>query len=158
MATILKSSPAGIETITVDDEEWAAQNQQPLDVLYDSKHQSINAERDRRLYPGPLPTSIATVDLRSARDESNLAHLRAVARERQTANDITPIHFRNADNVTQMLAPAQVITMTDEVLGYGQQIYATSWKLKDQLQAIYDDEQLTPAEKRTQLEAVVWPE
>ena len=158
MATILKSSPTGIETITVDDVEWAAQNQQPLDTLYDSKRQSINAERDRRLYPGPLSTSIATVDLRSARDESNLTHIRTVARERQTAGDTTPIPCRDADNQTQMLSPAEVIAMTDEALGYGQQVYATSWQLKDQLQAIYDDEQLTLAEKRTQLEAVVWPE
>ncbi|MGM0517892.1 MAG: hypothetical protein ACQER6_09865 [Pseudomonadota bacterium] len=158
MATILKSSPAGLETITVDDAEWAAQNQQPLDALYESKRQSINNERDRRLYPGRLATSIAPVDLRSARDESNLSHVRSSAKERLAEDDTTPIPFRDADNKTQMLSPADVITMTDEALGYGQQVYADSWQAKDELQTIYDDESLTDAEKRTQLEAVVWPE
>lgn len=123
-----------------------------------AKRAEIIAERDRRLYPGRLDTSIAPVDLRNARDEANLTLIRGEARERQSVNDITPIPFRDADNVSQMLAPAQVITMTDEVLGYGQQVYATSWQLKDQLQAIFDDEQLTLADKRTQMEAVVWPE
>lgn len=64
------------------------------------------------------------------KDTRNLQGLVTSAQLRITASDTTTIDFRDGNNVTHTLSPAQVVEMWEASAAFVQAVYAASWSIK----------------------------
>jgi hypothetical protein len=106
---------------------------------------AVNAERDRRIYPGPIVvTSVALtqpipVDMRGQADRDNLSNLMSGAMVAKGAGVTTPIvNFGDADNNVTPLTADQVIALAMACLAYGSAVWQAARDLKD-MSPIPDD-------------------
>lgn len=113
----------------------------PVDLMRASKANMINSERDRR-WPGTVQvdvngdgTLIVPVD---ARDDTDLRNITAitVAAQEYKGNPNALMPFRDANDTTHDLTPAQTITLGLTVQGHIQAVYAKAWALKDSIDSM----------------------
>ncbi|WP_417624970.1 hypothetical protein [Paremcibacter congregatus] len=93
--------------------------------------EDVEAERDRRQYPGDLPTGLGwDVDLRNDLDRRNIQAKYIVALKRKVDEDTSTILFRGADNVDRNLTPDQMIAVGDAADAWVTSVYVASWAVK----------------------------
>lgn len=117
-----------------------------------AKHAYIDRERITR-EGGGAPFNFSGVDdviqTRFERDYINISGITMQALLLQARGiDAAVIEFRAESNTTYLLTPANAIALGEAVAAHSQQIYATSWALKDQLEQ---------AETVAEVESIVWP-
>ena len=94
----------------------------------------VNAERERRLIAGVTVnvSGYGDIPLQGRdQDQINLLALKDTARDLAAAGVTTAvIPFRDADNVTHTLTPAQMIELANEGKTAASAIYQASWAIK----------------------------
>ena len=94
----------------------------------------VNAERERRLIEGVTVnvSGYGDIPLQGRdQDQINLLALKDTARDLSAAGVTTAIiPFRDADNVTHTLTPAQVIELANKGKTAASAIYQASWAIK----------------------------
>ena len=94
----------------------------------------VNAERERRLVEGVTinVNGYGDIPLQGRdQDQINLLALKDTARDLAAAGVTTAIiPFRDADNVTHTLTPAQVIELANKGKAAASAIYQASWAIK----------------------------
>lgn len=94
----------------------------------------VNAERERRLIAGVTVnvSGYGNIPLQGRdQDQINLLALKDTARDLAAAGVTTAvIPFRDADNVTHTLTPAQMIELANEGKTAASAIYQASWAIK----------------------------
>jgi hypothetical protein len=104
------------------------------------KLEAVNAERDRRRYPGPVDTGLGWgIDFRDEIDERNVAGLvmAALALLAQgVADPVIPV--RGADDVTRMLTPAEMVSAGRAPQQRISAVYQASWTIKAAIEAAAD--------------------
>ena len=94
----------------------------------------VNAERERRLIAGVTVnvSGYGDIPLQGRdQDQINLLALKDTARDLAAAGVTTAvIPFRDADNVTHMLTPAQMIELANDGKTAASAIYQASWAIK----------------------------
>lgn len=105
-------------------------------VIAASMKAQVDAERDRRRYPGDVDTGLGwAVDLRNAKDEDNIAGkvMRALSIKADASAET--IEFMGADNLAHDLTADEMISVgraCDDVISNN---YAGSWAIKAQIDA-----------------------
>lgn len=150
-----------IETVSedYDGENWVVskiRSYPPLADLKAAKCAEVDAERDRRRWPGSIDTGLGwAVDFRDERDEANITGMSIEAAAQLIAGITDPtLPFRGADDATRTLTPEQMVAVGRAGRQHVAEVYAASWALKEAIAA---------AEDRGALEAVdvanpaAWP-
>jgi hypothetical protein len=121
-------------------------NQLVWNTLAAAKLAEITALRDSKIAAG-IPyqfpdNAVGTIQTRDLADSRNILTNVVTAIILQGAGETRAImSFRDTENVTHMLTPAQMLTMGAYAAQQGQVIYSASWTLKDMI-AIMTIEQL----------------
>ncbi|GAA0586980.1 DUF4376 domain-containing protein [Halomonas salifodinae] len=126
---------------------------EPLEDLAERKRREIDTARDAAFAAG-LPYDIAgepDVVQTRPQDQINLLGLNAKA-QRLVAEGVTDpvMPFRGLSNVTRLLTPEHMDTLTLAALAHIEDIYQRSWDRKDAIDAALD------SSDRMGIEAVVW--
>jgi hypothetical protein len=106
----------------------------PKEVLK-RKIAAIDAARDAKLAAGVpynFPDGAGTIQMRDLIDARNIQTNVTMALILQGMGETKPVmSFRDTENVTHAMTPAQMITMGVTIAQAGQAIYAASWTVKD---------------------------
>ena len=113
----------------------------PLETLIQRKRDEVDQRRDQELSRGVeymFPDGdTAIVQTRDAKDERNILinHNKAFALVMSGQPD-APMQFRTQDDVLRNLTAQQMLEMTSYVGEQGQDIYSTSWQIKDEIKLL----------------------
>lgn len=96
----------------------------------------VNAERQRRIIAGTdltLTDYAPSIALQGRpEDQQSLMGLALLAQMLISAGDVSPITFRDRENVDHDLTPAQIAELWQRGTFWMSNVYAASWDLKDQ--------------------------
>ncbi|MBU2249056.1 MAG: DUF4376 domain-containing protein, partial [Gammaproteobacteria bacterium] len=104
------------------------------------KSKEVGAVRESKIAEG-VPYDFAdghgTVQTRDLVDVRNIQTNVMTALILQGAGEIRPVMpFRDSENVTHLMTPAQMLSMALAISQHGQVIYNRSWKLKDAVEGM----------------------
>lgn len=131
-----------------------------IDKLAARKRREMDNARDATFAAGmgyTLPDGSVDVVQTRPQDQINLMGL-GIKAERLVDDGVTDpvMEFRGESNITHMITPADMVTLTDAALTHIEGIYQHSWDRKDAIGSALGDETLTDDEKRVAIEAVTW--
>lgn len=114
----------------------------PLSTLIQRKLTQVDQHRDYLLAQGvpyQFPDGPGTIQTRDATDHRNiLANANAAQLYLISGHPDAPMQFRDQENTVHNLTAQQLVEMCAYVMAYGQEIYSTSWQIKDEIKLLTD--------------------
>jgi hypothetical protein len=124
-----------IEDAPDSESKWDGAWIPDLPVILEKKAGEVNAVREKKIAAGipyEFPDGKGTIQTRDLTDARNIQTSIVSALILQAAGETGPVMvFRDVENVSHKMTPAQVLAMGLYVAQYGQGIYTASWTIKD---------------------------
>ena len=114
-----------------------------IEQLANHKRRELDAARDAAFAAGLEYDFHGVTDVVQTRpqDQINLLGLRAKAEAAQAEGVTDPVmKFRGEQNITRLLTPDEMYSLTTAALAHIEGIYDHSWELKDVIKAALEDE------------------